>query len=90
MYRAFDRMSLYSFIFSPSVFSFQSERRPALTQGLLLQMRTMSGETEPRVCREDFGSDEGDVESYLEEEDNSSELLDRLRELEVRLGHAAL
>ncbi|XP_062314753.1 nck-associated protein 5-like isoform X2 [Osmerus eperlanus] len=46
-------------------------------------MRTMSGETEPRVCQEDFGSDEGDVESYLEEEDNSSELLDRLRELEA-------
>lgn len=35
------------------------------------------------MCDEDFGSDEeGDVESYLE--DNSSELMDRLRELEVR------
>lgn len=46
-------------------------------------MRTMSDETEHRMCDEDFGSDEeGDVESYLE--DNSSELLDRLRELEVR------
>ena len=56
----------------------------------MLQMRTMSGETEPRVCQEDFGSDEGDVESYLEEEDNSSELLDRLRDLEVRLGLTAL
>lgn len=51
-----------------------------------LQMRTMSDETEQRMCDEDFGSDEegeeGDVESYLE--DNSSELMDRLRELEVR------
>lgn len=49
-------------------------------------MRTMSDETEQRMCDEDFGSDEegeeGDVESYLE--DNSSELMDRLRELEVR------
>lgn len=35
------------------------------------------------MCDEDFGSEEeeGDVESYLE--DNSSELMDRLRELEV-------
>ena len=49
-------------------------------------MRTMSDETEQRMCDEDFGSDEegeeGDVESFLE--DNSSELVDRLRELEVR------
>lgn len=49
-------------------------------------MKTMSDETEQRMCDEDFGSDEegeeGDVESYLE--DNSSELMDRLRELEVR------
>ncbi|KAG7237893.1 hypothetical protein INR49_031686 [Caranx melampygus] len=48
-------------------------------------MRTMSDETEQRMCDEDFGSDEegeeGDVESYLE--DNSSELMDRLRELEA-------
>lgn len=48
-------------------------------------MRTMSDETEQRLCDEDFGSDEegveGDVESYLE--DNSSELMDRLRELEA-------
>lgn len=48
-------------------------------------MRTMSDETEHRTCDGDFGSDEegeeGDVESYLE--DNSSELMDRLRELEV-------
>ncbi|XP_068195797.1 nck-associated protein 5-like [Antennarius striatus] len=45
-------------------------------------MRTMSDETEQRMCDEDFGSDEeGDVESYLE--DNSSELIDRLRELEA-------
>lgn len=48
----------------------------------VFQMRTMSDETEQRMCDEDFGSDEeGDVESYLE--DNSSELMDRLRELEV-------
>ncbi|XP_035014717.1 nck-associated protein 5-like [Hippoglossus stenolepis] len=48
-------------------------------------MRTMSDETEQRMCDEDFGSDEegeeADVESYLE--DNSSELMDRLRELEA-------
>lgn len=38
------------------------------------------------MCDEDFGSDEegeeADVESYLE--DNSSKLMDRLKELEVR------
>uniref|UniRef100_UPI003AAD5FF3 nck-associated protein 5-like n=1 Tax=Centroberyx gerrardi TaxID=166262 RepID=UPI003AAD5FF3 len=48
-------------------------------------MITMSDETEQRMCDEDFGSDEegeeADVESYLE--DNSSELMDRLRELEA-------
>ncbi|KAM3617543.1 uncharacterized protein V6R79_007848 [Siganus canaliculatus] len=45
-------------------------------------MRTMSDEAEQRMCEEEFGSDEeGDVESYLE--DNSSELMDRLRELEA-------
>ncbi|XP_068589249.1 nck-associated protein 5-like isoform X2 [Cebidichthys violaceus] len=48
-------------------------------------MRTMSDETEQRMCDEDFGSDEegeeGDVESILE--DNSAELMDRLRELEA-------
>lgn len=48
-------------------------------------MRTMSDETEQRMCEEDFGSDEegeeADVESYLE--DNSGELMDRLRELEA-------
>lgn len=45
-------------------------------------MRTMADETEQRVCNEDFGSEEeADVESYLE--DNSSDLMDRLRELEV-------
>lgn len=48
------------------------------------QMRTMSDETEQRVRDEDFGSeDEGDVESYLE--DNSGDLMDRLRELEVSI-----
>ena len=45
----------------------------------------MSDVTEQRMCDEPFGSDEegeeADVESYLE--DNSSELMDRLRELEV-------
>lgn len=41
------------------------------------------------MCDEDFGSEEeGDVESYLE--DNSSELMDRLRELEVTLGSSHL
>ncbi|XP_028309518.1 nck-associated protein 5-like [Gouania willdenowi] len=48
-------------------------------------MRTMSDETEQRVCDEDFGTDEegeeADVESFME--DNSSELMDRLRELEA-------
>lgn len=47
-------------------------------------MRGMSDAAEQRVCEEDFGSEEGeeaDVESYLE--DNSSELMDRLRELEA-------
>ncbi|KAM6976965.1 nck-associated protein 5-like [Aplochiton taeniatus] len=55
-------------------------------------MRTMSDEMERRMCDEDFESDEGeegeevDVESYLgdvEEEENSSELMDRLKELEA-------
>lgn len=47
-------------------------------------MRTMSDETVQRVCDEDFGSEEeGDVESYLE--DNSGDLMDRLRELEVSM-----
>ncbi|KAM8864798.1 nck-associated protein 5-like isoform 2-T2 [Spinachia spinachia] len=50
-----------------------------------MEMRTMSDETEQRMCDEEFGSDEegeeGDVESFLE--DNSSELVDRLRELEA-------
>ncbi|TNM86570.1 hypothetical protein fugu_006800 [Takifugu bimaculatus] len=45
-------------------------------------MRTMSDETEQRMCDEDFGSEEeADAESYLE--DNSSDLMDRLRELEA-------
>ncbi|CAL8366911.1 unnamed protein product [Lota lota] len=45
----------------------------------------MSDGTEQRMCDENFGSDEegeeADIESYLE--DNSSELMDRLRELEA-------
>lgn len=45
----------------------------------------MSDATEQRVCDEDFGSEEeGDVESYLE--DNSGDLMDRLRELEVSIA----
>lgn len=37
------------------------------------------------MCDEDFGSEEeGDVESYLE--DNSGDLMDRLRELEVSVA----
>ncbi|XP_077369350.1 nck-associated protein 5-like [Festucalex cinctus] len=48
-------------------------------------MRSMSDEAEQRMCDEDFCSDEegeeADVESYLE--DNSSELMDRLKELEA-------
>ena len=47
---------------------------------LVFQMRTMSDDTEPRMCDEDL---ESDVEDYLEEEENSGELMDRLRELEV-------
>ncbi|XP_047224795.1 nck-associated protein 5-like isoform X1 [Girardinichthys multiradiatus] len=51
-----------------------------------MKMRTMSDEAEQRTRDEDFGSEEeegeeGDVESYLE--DNSSDLMDRLRELEA-------
>ncbi|XP_045063016.1 nck-associated protein 5-like isoform X2 [Coregonus clupeaformis] len=57
-------------------------------------MRTMSDETEPRMCDENLESEEGDVEDYLEEEEgdvedyleeeeNSGELMDRLRELEA-------
>lgn len=49
----------------------------------MFMMRTMSDETEPRMCDENLESDEGDVEDYLEEEENSGELMDRLRELEV-------
>ena len=54
----------------------------------------MSDVTEQRMCDEPFGSDEegeeADVESYLE--DNSNELMDRLRELEVEgiLIHTAV
>ncbi|XP_077427782.1 nck-associated protein 5-like [Vanacampus margaritifer] len=48
-------------------------------------MRSMSDQVEQRMCDEDFCSDEegeeADVESYLE--DNSSELMDRLKELEA-------
>uniref|UniRef100_A0A1A8RQT7 NCK-associated protein 5-like n=2 Tax=Nothobranchius rachovii TaxID=451742 RepID=A0A1A8RQT7_9TELE len=48
-------------------------------------MRIMSDETEHRMCQGGFGSEEegeeADVESFLE--DNSSELMDRLRELEA-------
>lgn len=43
-----------------------------------------SEETELRDCDEAFESEEGDVEPYLEEPASSRELLERLRELEVR------
>lgn len=42
----------------------------------------MSEETQQRVLEEDLESEEGDLESYLEEE-SSSELLERVRELQV-------
>lgn len=42
----------------------------------------MSEETEHRALEEDLESEEGDLESYLEEE-SSSELLERVRELQV-------
>ena len=52
----------------------------------------MSDVTEQRMCDEPFGSDEegeeADVESYLE--DNSSELMDRLRELEVQILYSSI
>lgn len=43
-----------------------------------------SEEPELRECDEAFESDEGNVESYLEEPESSRELLERLKELEVR------
>uniref|UniRef100_A0A4W5R4H4 NCK-associated protein 5-like n=1 Tax=Hucho hucho TaxID=62062 RepID=A0A4W5R4H4_9TELE len=46
-------------------------------------MRNMSDETETRMCDENLESDEGDIEDYLEEEENGGELMDRLRELEA-------
>jgi len=45
------------------------------------KVKTMSEEAQNRVD-EDFESEEGDLESYLEEE-SSSELLERVRELQV-------
>lgn len=42
----------------------------------------MSEETQHRALEEDLESEEGDLESYLEEE-SSSELLERVRELQV-------
>ncbi|KAM8831014.1 nck-associated protein 5-like isoform 1-T2 [Synchiropus picturatus] len=48
-------------------------------------MKNMADEMEQRMCDEDFGStedgEEADQESYLD--DNSSELMDRLKELEA-------
>ncbi|KAK7909613.1 hypothetical protein WMY93_014297 [Mugilogobius chulae] len=61
-----------------------SDRRSAALGDPSPGMRAMSDALEQRVSEEAFGSDEGeeaDVESYLE--DNSSELMDRLRELEA-------
>lgn len=46
----------------------------------------MSEETQHRALEEDLESEEGDLESYLEEE-SSSELLERVRELQV--SHAS-
>lgn len=46
----------------------------------------MSEETQHRALEEDLESEEGDLESYLEEE-SSSELLERVRELQV--GHTS-
>lgn len=42
----------------------------------------MSEETQQPTLEEDLESEEGDLESYLEEE-SSSELLERVRELQV-------
>lgn len=42
----------------------------------------MSEESQHRALEEDLESEEGDLESYLEEE-SSSELLERVRELQV-------
>lgn len=42
----------------------------------------MSEDSQPRALEEDLESEEGDLESYLEEE-SSSELLERVRELQV-------
>lgn len=46
----------------------------------------MSEEAQNRVD-EDFESEEGDLESYLEEE-SSSELLERVKELQVSQSYA--
>lgn len=47
----------------------------------------MSEEAQNRVD-EDFESEEGDLESYLEEE-SSSELLERVKELQVSASNAS-
>ncbi|XP_041747673.2 nck-associated protein 5-like isoform X1 [Coregonus clupeaformis] len=49
-----------------------------------------SEEPELRECDEAFESDEGDVESYVEEPESSRELLERLRELEAENSALAL
>ncbi|KAJ8016989.1 hypothetical protein DPEC_G00013110 [Dallia pectoralis] len=46
-------------------------------------MRTMSDETEPRMCDDDMESEERPVGDYPEEEEHSRELMDRLKELEA-------
>jgi hypothetical protein len=56
----------------------------SLTVLSALQVVMESEETELRDCDEAFESEEGDVEPYLEEPASSRELLERLRELEVR------
>ncbi|XP_055725155.1 nck-associated protein 5-like isoform X4 [Salvelinus fontinalis] len=49
-----------------------------------------SEEPELRECDEAFESDEGNVESYLEEPESSRELLERLKELEAENSTLAL
>uniref|UniRef100_A0A8C7IDV2 Nck-associated protein 5 C-terminal domain-containing protein n=2 Tax=Oncorhynchus kisutch TaxID=8019 RepID=A0A8C7IDV2_ONCKI len=49
-----------------------------------------SEEPELRECDEAFESDEGNVESYLEEPESSRELLERLKELEAENSALAL
>ncbi|XP_029549616.1 nck-associated protein 5-like isoform X3 [Salmo trutta] len=56
----------------------------------LVQVVMESEEPELRECDEAFESDEGNVESYLEEPESSRELLERLKELEAENSALAL